>query len=90
MTNEERQHADELILVLKTRLSEDDDTILGLNVGMNCGEAAGQTVMHAHIHLIPRRKGTLKTRVAGLEEWWRGSDSIEFDLTFSQKVAMRA
>ena len=24
---------------------------------MNCGEAAGQTVMHAHFHLIPRRRG---------------------------------
>jgi ATP adenylyltransferase len=28
-----------------------------VNVGINCGEAAGQTVMHAHVHLIPRRAG---------------------------------
>lgn len=27
----------------------------GFNVGWNCGEAAGQTVPHAHAHLIPRR-----------------------------------
>lgn len=27
------------------------------NVGANCGEAAGQSVWHAHIHLIPRYKG---------------------------------
>ena len=27
----------------------------GYNVGFNCGEAAGQTVMHFHMHLIPRR-----------------------------------
>lgn len=26
----------------------------GFNVGLNDGEAAGQTVMHAHIHVIPR------------------------------------
>jgi len=26
-------------------------------VGINCGEAAGQTIMHAHVHLIPRRLG---------------------------------
>jgi diadenosine tetraphosphate (Ap4A) HIT family hydrolase len=30
---------------------------LGFNVGINAGEAAGQTVMHCHIHLIPRRAG---------------------------------
>ena len=26
----------------------------GFNIGLNDGEAAGQTVMHAHIHVIPR------------------------------------
>ncbi len=29
----------------------------GFNVGINNGEAAGQTVMWPHVHLIPRRKG---------------------------------
>lgn len=29
----------------------------GFNVGINVGSAAGQTVMHCHIHLIPRRSG---------------------------------
>jgi diadenosine tetraphosphate (Ap4A) HIT family hydrolase len=29
----------------------------GVNVGLNDGVAAGQTVMHAHIHLIPRYEG---------------------------------
>lgn len=29
----------------------------GFNIGVNDGEAAGQTVMHAHVHVIPRRKG---------------------------------
>jgi len=29
----------------------------GFNIGVNCGEAAGQTVMHCHIHIIPRYKG---------------------------------
>ena len=27
------------------------------NVGINAGAAAGQTVMHLHVHLIPRRTG---------------------------------
>jgi diadenosine tetraphosphate (Ap4A) HIT family hydrolase len=30
---------------------------LGFNVGINAGEAAGQTVMHCHIHLIPHDDG---------------------------------
>jgi diadenosine tetraphosphate (Ap4A) HIT family hydrolase len=29
----------------------------GFNIGVNDGTAAGQTVMHVHIHLIPRYKG---------------------------------
>lgn len=29
----------------------------GFNIGINIGEAAGQTVMHLHIHLIPRYVG---------------------------------
>ena len=34
-----------------------DSTVTGFNVGINCGESAGQTIFHAHIHLIPRRDG---------------------------------
>ncbi len=29
----------------------------GFNIGLNDGPAAGQTVMHAHVHVIPRRQG---------------------------------
>jgi diadenosine tetraphosphate (Ap4A) HIT family hydrolase len=29
----------------------------GFNIGLNDGPAAGQTVMHAHVHIIPRRRG---------------------------------
>ena len=29
----------------------------GFNVGLNDGEAAGQTVKHAHVHVIPRYRG---------------------------------
>ena len=29
----------------------------GYNIGANCGESAGQTVMHCHIHIIPRYDG---------------------------------
>ncbi|MBF0571401.1 MAG: HIT family protein [Candidatus Omnitrophica bacterium] len=29
----------------------------GFNIVANCGETAGQIVMHAHLHLLPRYKG---------------------------------
>ncbi|MBP1046881.1 HIT family protein [Enterococcus sp. BWM-S5] len=29
----------------------------GFNIGCNCGVVSGQSVMHCHIHLIPRYKG---------------------------------
>ena len=41
----------------KESLMQNDNTITGFNIGINQGESAGQTVMHLHIHLIPRRKG---------------------------------
>ncbi|WP_432807208.1 HIT family protein [Methylorubrum extorquens] len=34
-----------------------DPSVTGFNIGMNCGEDTGQTVPHAHFHLIPRRRG---------------------------------
>ena len=31
----------------------------GFNIGANCGKSAGQTVMHCHIHIIPRYDGDM-------------------------------
>lgn len=59
MTAQERQHADELLRVLRVTIAAKDPRVVGFNVGANCGADAGQTVMHAHIHLIPRRRGDL-------------------------------
>lgn len=38
----------------------------GYNVGMNVGEAAGQTVPWPHVHLIPRRKGDCENPAGGV------------------------
>jgi diadenosine tetraphosphate (Ap4A) HIT family hydrolase len=38
----------------------------GFNIGLNWGEAAGQTVMYPHIHLIPRRKGDVEDPIGGV------------------------
>jgi diadenosine tetraphosphate (Ap4A) HIT family hydrolase len=36
------------------------------NVGLNMGEAAGQTVMYPHVHLIPRMHGDTTDPVGGV------------------------
>lgn len=38
----------------------------GYNVGVNVGRAAGQTVMHVHVHLIPRRAGDVAEPRGGI------------------------
>ena len=47
----------ELLKQRREQLSAGDAMISGWNVGLNSGEAAGQTVFHTHWHLIPRRVG---------------------------------
>ena len=66
LTEQERKYAEELLLILQNQIREDDETVTGFNVGVNCGESAGQTVMHAHIHLIPRRDGDLENPKGGV------------------------
>lgn len=51
----------------------------GLNVGVNSGQAAGQTVEHAHVHVIPRRAGDIEDPRGGVRyvlpekaDYWTG------------------
>jgi len=54
---------------------------LSLHLGVNVGEAAGQTVMHLHIHLIPRyasdqpnRRGGIRLIFPELADYWSPKD----------------
>jgi diadenosine tetraphosphate (Ap4A) HIT family hydrolase len=38
----------------------------GFNIGVNDGAAAGQTVEHAHVHIIPRRNGDVTDPRGGI------------------------
>jgi diadenosine tetraphosphate (Ap4A) HIT family hydrolase len=38
----------------------------GFNVGINVGEAAGQSIFHAHVHVIPRYKGDVENPRGGV------------------------
>jgi diadenosine tetraphosphate (Ap4A) HIT family hydrolase len=40
----------------------------GYNIGINSGEAAGQTVQHLHVHVIPRYEGDVNDPRGGVRQ----------------------
>ncbi len=57
LTDKEKKDSDRLLKITRNRILKEDAMVKGFNVGVNCGDVAGQTVFHVHIHLIPRRVG---------------------------------
>ena len=57
LTKDEMSDLDEVLKEQKKELKNLDKEISAFNVGVNIGKDAGQSIMHCHIHLIPRRKG---------------------------------
>lgn len=64
-TIEEREAINKLLEEGKTLL-EDEHKPDGYNIGINCGETAGQTIFHVHVHLIPRYKGDMDNPRGGV------------------------
>ena len=56
----------DLLLWAKDEIGKEDASVAGFNVGVNIGEAAGQTIFHCHIHLIPRRQGDVENPRGGV------------------------
>ena len=65
ITNEERESIFKLIDEGK-KLLDEKYSPNGYNIGINCGEEAGQTIMHAHVHLIPRYKRDIENPRGGV------------------------
>lgn len=65
LSKAERESLNELIEKAK-ELIETEFKPDGYNIGMNCGEAAGQTVFHFHCHVIPRYKGDMENPRGGV------------------------
>jgi diadenosine tetraphosphate (Ap4A) HIT family hydrolase len=51
---------------LKSDITRTDPMVVAFNIGMNAGRAAGQTIFHCHIHLIPRREGDVENPRGGV------------------------
>ncbi|HYO53859.1 DEAD/DEAH box helicase family protein [Archangium sp.] len=58
-TPEEQRALFELVDVVRRGLDESKPRPDGYNLGINVGEAAGQTVRHLHVHVIPRHQGDM-------------------------------
>lgn len=62
----ERRAIFQLLDELRTEILEKDVSVIAFNIGMNNGDAAGQTIGHAHVHLIPRRQGDVQDPTGGV------------------------
>jgi len=62
LTDDELQSIHKLITLQRKRILDQDPAVDGFNIGWNCGESAGQSVFHAHCHLIPRKNGDTNLR----------------------------
>ncbi|MFD1315255.1 HIT family protein [Namhaeicola litoreus] len=65
LNKEEKEELNSLILMAKD-IIEKDYKPDGYNIGMNCGIAAGQTVIHFHCHVIPRYHGDMENPRGGI------------------------
>lgn len=66
LTAQEKLDIDTLIEKYANKIMDRDETVTGFNIGWNCGKSAGQTVFHAHCHLIPRRDGDVDDPTGGI------------------------
>ena len=66
LTKEEIIACDQLIKKMKKKIEIKDNFVKGFNIGANSGKVAGQSIMHCHIHLIPRREGDVKSPQGGV------------------------
>ena len=66
LSKNEMNELDEILKAQKNELKGLDKEISAFNVGINIGKDAGQSIMHCHIHLIPRRKGDVEDPRGGV------------------------
>jgi len=74
LTNRERKAVTDL-LVRARAFVEKKHSPDGYNIGVNIGEAAGQTISHVHVHLIPRYKGDVPNPRGGVRAVIPGKQS---------------
>ena len=66
LSNEEIIACNDLIREIKNEIIKKDSSVKGFNIGSNAGKISGQSILHCHIHLIPRRAGDVENPQGGV------------------------
>ena len=66
LSKEELIACDELIRIIKNEIEVKDQSVKGFNLGTNIGKVSGQSILHCHFHLIPRRAGDVDNPQGGV------------------------
>ena len=57
LSNDELLACNDLIKIVKKEITNKDPLVKGFNLGTTIGIVSGQSILHCHFHLIPRREG---------------------------------
>ena len=66
LSNKELVACNDLIQIVKDEIIKKDPSVKGFNLGTNIGKVSGQSILHCHLHLIPRREGDVDNPQGGV------------------------
>ena len=66
LSKDELIACDKLIKIVKDEILAKDQSVKGFNLGTNIGKVSGQSILHCHFHLIPRREGDVENPQGGV------------------------
>ena len=66
LKNEELIACNDIIQIVKDEINNKDQTVKGFNLGTNIGKVSGQSILHCHFHLIPRREDDVVNPQGGI------------------------
>ena len=66
LSNEELVACNDLVQIVKKEIIKKDPSVKGFNLGTNIGKVSGQSILHCHLHLIPRREGDVNNPQGGV------------------------
>ena len=66
LSNDELLACNDLIKIVKKEITNKDPLVKGFDLGTNIGIVSGQSILHCHFHLIPRREGDVDNPQGGV------------------------